>query len=112
MRIKVVYQRYERYQETPINEGYITAPNLRTAILTLLDKIRMYTDSEEILELEKERGRKFTAEQIIDEFIVPYNGDGCDFVFNIKNEDTGEIIFNSDFDYEFEAWEIITDVEM
>ena len=112
MRIKVVYQRYERYQETPITEGYITAPNLRTAILTLLDKIGMYADSEEILEMEKESGRKLTAEQIIDNFIVPYNGDGCDCVFNIKNEDTGEIIFNSDFDYEFEDWEISTDVEM
>ena len=54
MRIKVVYQRYERYQETPISEGHITAPDLRTAILALLDKIGMYVDSEDVLQLEEE----------------------------------------------------------
>ena len=41
IRIKVVYQRYERYQETPISEGHITAPDLRTAILAVLDSIGM-----------------------------------------------------------------------
>lgn len=109
MRIKVVYQRYERYQETPISEGHITAPDLRTAILALLDNIGMYVDSEEILELEEENGKKWTAEELIDKFISRVNGDGCDVVFNIKNEETGEIIFNSDYDYEPEFWDIIVD---
>ena len=107
MRIKVVYQRYERYQETPISEGRITAPDLRTAILALLDEIRMYADSEVILELEEDNGKKWTAEDLIDKFIYPVNGEGCDFVFNIKNEETGEIIFNSDDYYEPVSWDII-----
>ena len=109
IRIKVVYQRYERYQETPISEGHITAPDLRTAILALLDKIGMYADSEEILALEEENGRKWTAEELIDKFISRVNGDGCDFVFNITNEETGEIIFNSNYDYEPVSWDIIVD---
>lgn len=109
MRIKVVYQRYERYQETPISEGHITAPDLRTAILALLDRIGMYADSEEILALEEENGKKWTAEELIDKFISRVNGDGCDFVFNITNEETGEIIFNSNYDYEPVSWDIIVD---
>lgn len=109
VRIKVVYQRYERYQETPISEGHITAPDLRTAILALLDRIGMYADSEVVLELEEENGKKWTAEELIDNFISSVNGDGCDIVFNIKNEETGEIIFNSDYDYDPEFWDIIVD---
>ena len=109
MRIKVVYQRYERYQETPISEGHITAPDLRTAILALLDKIRMYADSEVISELEEDNGTKWTAEELIANFISPVNGDGCDFVFNITNEETGEIIFNSAYDYDRVSWDIIVD---
>ena len=109
IRIKVVYQRYERYQETPISEGHITAPDLRTAILALLDRIGMYADSEEILALEEENGKKWTAEELIDKFISRVNGDGCDFVFNITNEETGEIIFNSNYDYEPVSWGIIVD---
>lgn len=109
VRIKVVYQRYERYQETPISEGHITAPDLRTAILALLDRIGMYADSEEILALEEEDGKKWTAEELIDKFISRVNGDGCDFVFNITNEETGEIIFNSNYDYEPVSWDIVVD---
>lgn len=109
VRIKVVYQRYERYQETPISEGHITAPDLRTAILALLDRIGMYADSEVILALEEEDGKKWTAEELIDKFISQVNGDGCDFIFNITNEDTGEIIFNSNYDYEPVSWDIIVD---
>ena len=109
IRIKVVYQRYERYQETPISEGHITAPDLRTAILALLDEIGMYADSEEILALEEENGKKWTAEELIDKFISRVNGDGCDFVFNITNEETGEIIFNSNYDYEPVSWDIVVD---
>ena len=109
IRIKVVYQRYERYQETPISEGHITAPDLRTAILALLDRIGMYADSEEILALEEENGNKWTAEELIDKFISRVNGDGCDFVFNITNEETGEIIFNSNYDYEPVSWDIVVD---
>ena len=109
MRIKVVYQRYERYQETPISEGHITAPDLRTAILALLDRIGMYVHSEDVLEVEEESGKKWTAEELIDNFICSVNGDGCDLVFNIKDEETGEIIFNSDYDYEPVSWDIIVD---
>lgn len=109
VRIKVVYQRYERYQETPISEGRITAPDLRTAILALLDRIGMYADSEEILAMEEENGNKWTAEELIDKFISRVNGDGCDFVFNITNEETGEIIFNSNYDYEPVSWDIVVD---
>ena len=109
MKIKVTYQRYERFQETPISEGHITAPDLRTAILALLDKIGMYVDSEDVLEQEEENGKKWTAEELIDNFICSVNGDGCDVVLNIKNEETGEIIFNSDCAYEPESWDIIVD---
>ena len=109
VRIKVLYQTYTRYQEMPISEGHITAPDLRTAILALLDRIGMYADSEVVLELEEENGKKWTAEELIDKFISQVNGDGCDFVFNIKNEETGEIIFNSDYDYEPESWDMVVD---
>lgn len=109
MKIKVTYQRYERYQEAIISEGHITAPDLRTAILALLDKIGMYVESEDVLEQEEENGKKWTAEELIDNFISSVNEDGCDVVLNIKNEETGEIIFNSDYDYDPVSWDIIVD---
>ena len=43
------------------------------------------------------------------DYICSVNGDGCDLVFNIKNEETGEIIFNSDYDYEPESWDMVVD---
>ena len=109
MRIKVVYQRYRRDQETLISEGRITAPDLRTAILALLDRIGMYVHSQDVLEVEEESRKKWTAEELIDNFICSVNGDGCDLVFNITNEETGEIIFNSNYDYEPVSWDIIVD---
>ena len=109
MRIKVVYQRYERYQEMPISEGHITSPDLRTAILALLDRIGMYVESEDVLEQEEENGKKWTAEELIDNFIASVNGGGWGIVFNITNEETGEIIFNSDYDYEPESWDMVVD---
>ena len=109
MRIKVLYQQYKRYEETPISEGHITAPDLRTAILALLDKIGMCAKSKDVLDQEEENGKKWTAEELIDNFICSVNGYGYDVVFNIKNEETGEIIFNSHYDYEPVSWDIIVD---
>lgn len=61
MKIKVTYQRYERYEETPISEGHITAPDLRTAILALLDRIGMYVESEDVLEQEEEKRKEMDS---------------------------------------------------
>lgn len=60
----------------------------------MLQNIGVYVESVE--EIKEEMEKEVTVEEVIDR-IVAENGDGCDFVFSIKNDDTGESIYESDY---------------
>ena len=89
IKIRVVYIPYMRYEEGPVTNGHITAKSFREAILAMLEKVRMYADEESILEREEELGRQLDQDELMD-IIASENGDGCDYIASIMNEDTHE----------------------
>lgn len=106
-RIRVLYQPYELHEI--MCEGVIEAPNLRTALLIMLDKVGMYDNLEDVLKEEKERHKKYSAKQLLKKFVKPVNGDGCDLIYLIKDDITGNVIF-SEIDYGH--WEVSLDTSM
>lgn len=103
IKIRVVYIPYARYVDTATVIGHVNAESFRQAIIKLLNKIGMYADGETILEREEELGRVMTQEELI-EMISAENGDGCDFIVSITNEQTGEVYLETDPG--LEEWEI------
>ena len=101
VKITVLYEHYVRFGPGPIMMGTVVAPNLREALLTLADKLSMYSRREEILEDEKYEGKKFTDEEILDRYFISVNGDGCDIISFIKEETTGKYLYK--FPYENDA---------
>ena len=106
-RIRVVYQPYELYEM--MCEGVIEAPNLRTALLIMLDKVAMYHNLEDVLKEEKERNRKYSAKQLLKKFVEPVNGQRCDLIYLIKDDITENVIFS---EMNYKHWEVSKDTSM
>ena len=104
IRLKVVYEPYQRYEPSAPCVGHITANSFREAIIKMLDRVRMYLDPETIQEYEEEQGREMTQEELIRRLEME-NGDGCDYIFSLSNEDSGEEYMSVDTPT-FEEWYI------
>ena len=108
IKLRVVYIPYVRYEGLNVCIGHIKASTLRSALLEMLNRINLYWDEESILELEEmEYQREITADEII-EVIQEYNGDGCDTIISILDEDTKQEYMK---DNEFEEWYNYTEEE-
>ena len=105
MKIRVLYIPYVRYEETSPVIGHITAASFREAFLKMLTKVRMYTDDDDILAEEEELGRELTQDELLN-IIDSQNGDGCDCIISIINEETEEVYFEDGPEYGFEEWYI------
>ena len=90
VKLQVVYEPYTRYEMSSPKIGHITASTFREAIIKMLSRVEMYLDEESIKEQEQALGRELTQEELLDE-LTQQNGDGCDFIFQLSNEETGEI---------------------
>lgn len=53
----------------------------------------LYINSDWAEEIKEEKGSYPTVEEIIEE-IAMSNGDGCDYIFYIKNRTSGEILLD------------------
>lgn len=95
VKIMVVYLPYERYTPTDPVIGHIEADSLKEAVIKMLSRVDVYVDEEILAEQEQTAGRSFTAQEIIDN-IRTLNGDGCDYIVFIKNEETGEVYLQGD----------------
>lgn len=102
-RIEVMFEPYTRYGYEPIKTGRVSGKNLLDALLKMADKMRLYFDGDYADEYEEGHGVKLTAETLL-ERIEEENGDGCDFIFYIKNLTTGEMLFDSEYE-ESENWD-------
>lgn len=103
MKIRIHYTPYERYSDCSPVIGHVIAPTVEEALFKALEKkINVYTWEGFQKEFEEDLGRKATVEDIIKK-IEDCNGDGCDYVHSIVNEETGEEIFKAG-DVEFEEW--------
>ena len=82
---------YLTYPEDMPEEVVVSGDTEQEAFINLLDHVSSYLTYEDI-----EDG-DMTTTQII-AALDSSNGDGCDFIVFLKNETTGEVYFDDDFD--------------
>lgn len=83
--LEVSYETYERYSRGKHKTIRVSGTNLLDALKKMTDELLLYLDSDQIDEEE------MTPDEIIDE-IVTSNGDGCDYIYYIKNLTTGKML--------------------
>ena len=104
IKLKVLYEPYQRYEPGCPCIGHIKAGSFRQAVIKMLSRVKMYADEESILETEERLGRKMTQDEMI-EMLYAENGDGCDYIISLVNEVTGEVYMDSE-NLGFEEWSI------
>lgn len=96
VKLRVEYEVYTRNGSGGIKRATVSGPTLFDALKKLVDKMGLYITSEDI---EKQ---KMTSEAII-ENIDMSNGDGCDYIIQLKNLTTGEVLIQGE-DFSEEEW--------
>ncbi len=92
--ITVVLEEYRRFEEGLIRVLHIAGKNIKDALDIMFRNVHLYTGS--VDELEEEYDRSFTVSDIL-KCIEDQNGDGCDSILFIRNDDTGEVIYDTEF---------------
>lgn len=94
---KIIYKPYDRCP-MPTLTKHFEAPDDKTAFLIADPFFGYACGAYDPAELEEEDGYWNSPLETLKENLHTCNGDGFDFLFLLKNEDTGEIIFE-DGDY-------------
>lgn len=92
--LTVVYEKYERYGMGCTTILHVAADTVLNALDKMVGRMGLYFDS--ISELEEDMEEAATVSDVI-ERIEAENGDGCDYVFLIRNDDTGEVYLDTEF---------------
>lgn len=91
--LEVMFEKYIRYGDGGIHTAKISGKDEVDALIRMCDKMRLYIDSDWAEEFKEETGSYLTVENII-ENISMNNGDGCDYIFYIKNLTSGETLLD------------------
>lgn len=98
IKLHVEFYPYERYGGGGgKKKANVSAPDMLTALKKLVDKMRLYIDSEEI----EDEG--YTPEEVIEQ-IQMSNGDGCDYITLLQEMNSGDVLIQEDYDEE-EDWD-------
>lgn len=87
--LQVKFEPYRRYEQASNRSATVSGATLLDALKKMVDNMLLYIDSDQI----EEEG--WTAEEVLDE-IEMTNGDGCDYIYFLKNLTTGEIYIDGD----------------
>lgn len=96
VKLRVEYEVYTRYGSGGIKRATVSGPTLLDALKKMTDNMGLYVDSEVIEE------NQMTAEDVI-RSIDMSNGDGCDYIIQLKNLTTGEVLIHGQ-DFSEEEW--------
>ena len=96
VKLRVEFEVYERFGSGGIKRATVSGPTLLDALKKMTDKMGLYVDSEVIEE------NQMTAEDVI-KSIDMSNGDGCDYIIQLKNLTTGEVLIQGQ-DFSEEDW--------
>lgn len=97
VKLRVVFEPYERYGGGGIKTARISGTNILDALKKMTDKMTLYIDSEYI----DEEG--MTADEVIEKLRTD-NGDGCDFIYSLSDINSGEVYIDEG-DYDEEDWD-------
>lgn len=96
VKLRVTYEVYTRYGSGGVKSATVSGPTLLDALKKMTDQMGLYVDSEVIEE------NQMTAEEVI-KSIDMSNGDGCDYIIQLKNLSTGEVLIHGQ-DFSEEEW--------
>ena len=96
VKLRVEYEVYTRAGSGGIKKATVLGPTLLDALKKMTDRMRLYIDSDAIEE------NNMTAEDVI-QSIEESNGDGCDYIIQLKNLTTGDILIQGE-DFNEEDW--------
>ena len=106
---KAIFQPYERFETSALRSIRFKAPNDKLAFLKAKPHYGWGCgEMEEDPDVEELKEELDMPLKRMIEICKEFNGDGTDFLFLLKNEDTGEIIFKDDFidcDDTVEEWD-------
>lgn len=98
VKLHVEYKPYERYETSGIKKANITAPTEREALAKMADNMNLYITGDEIRD-----EASFPETNDIIEEIAASNGDGCDFIYELKNV-TDNFLYIDEGQGEEEDW--------
>lgn len=104
VRLECIYEKYERYSEIQISRIFVSGSTIRACLLSLLDVVNGWVDSDTILEEEYEKGRQLSVEEIIEK-IECSNGDGADYIMYIADTVSGKVMLCDDSCFQSEEYE-------
>lgn len=88
--LEVEFEPYTRFGSRGIKKLRVKGSDLYQALCNMCDKMVLYLDSEQIEEDE------MTPDDIIKSINLS-NGDGCDYIFYIKNMSNGKMLLQGDY---------------
>lgn len=94
--LNVIYEVHGRAGSGGLKRAVVHAPTLIDALKKLVDRMGLYINSEMI-----ER-KNMTPEEVI-ERIKESNGDGCDYIIQLNNLSTREVLVQGE-DFSEEEW--------
>lgn len=97
VKIEAKYEVYNRYGDNPTKTVQISGVNLKDAVVKFLDRLRIF----QYIGCDYD----MSLEQIISN-LETSNGDGCEYIFYIKDLTDGKIVFEGSFnDEDIEDWD-------
>ncbi len=94
MKMEVLFERYERYECGNMRKLTVTGDDKLDCLKKMVDNMGLYIDSEDVCGCVDE-GEGFDD---ILEHITSSNGDGCDFIFYIKDLTENKVIFEEGYE--------------
>lgn len=96
VKLRVEYEVYERFSSGGIKRATVSGSTLLDALKKMVDKMGLYITSNDI------ENQNMSAEEVI-ERITESNGDGCDYIIQLKNLTTKEVLIQGE-DFSEEEW--------
>lgn len=91
--LQITYEPYERYGSSGLKTIKVLGKDELSALKRAIDEMLLYITREQIEE------ENMSVDDIIEE-IECSNGDGCDYIVEIKNLNTGNVLLSSDYEVE------------
>ena len=95
--LQVKFVPYERYERVGKRSAKVSGSNFLDALKNMVDNMLLYVDSDRI----EEEG--WAAEDVLKEIDMS-NGDGCDYIYFLKNLATGDVYIDEEEPDDEEDW--------
>lgn len=98
VKLELFFESYERHSRGELVKVIIERDSFLEALKTMVDNMSLYLDSETI----EDEG--MTGDDVIGS-IEESNGDGCDFIYSLKDLLSGEVLIDGGADiWKEETW--------